>query len=231
MIAVFAIVVGLLQSPAAVAWTDAEAKAILAKALEAAGGRRGVEARAGVELARQGDDLRRRSSDPDRRTVDGRASRSCDGDDVGSGQRGGLDTASDRRRRQGFDGARRQIGADASGDPHPRARAVLSLLRVEAGLAAGSGGHADGGARNRRARPRRRPSRPAGGHDLFRRGRTANASSTTVSDPATKGRIAEELRFDGVVEGGGVRWPQRIRILQNGKVFFELEIAELSVRR
>ena len=52
---------------------------------------------------------------------------------------------------------------------------------------------------------------------------------TSVFDPATKQRVAEELQFEGVVSSEGVRWPRRIRILQAGKLFFDLEITEFIV--
>ena len=52
---------------------------------------------------------------------------------------------------------------------------------------------------------------------------------TSVLDPATKQPVAEELQFEGVIESGGVRWPRRIRILQSGTLFFDLEITEFNV--
>lgn len=52
---------------------------------------------------------------------------------------------------------------------------------------------------------------------------------TSVFDPATKQRVAEELQFEGVVQSEGVRWPRRIRILQAGTLFFDLEISEFIV--
>jgi hypothetical protein len=52
---------------------------------------------------------------------------------------------------------------------------------------------------------------------------------TTVLDPTTKERVAEELQFDGTIDGAGMRWPRRIRILQKGKLFVEMEILELSI--
>ena len=52
---------------------------------------------------------------------------------------------------------------------------------------------------------------------------------TMVFDPASKQRIEEELQFEGDVESAGVRWPRRIRILQSARLFFELEITEFSV--
>jgi hypothetical protein len=50
-----------------------------------------------------------------------------------------------------------------------------------------------------------------------------------VSDSKTQTLIEQELRFDGVVESGGVRWPQRIRILEQGKLFFDLQISNFRV--
>ena len=36
--------------------------------------------------------------------------------------------------------------------------------------------------------------------------------------------MPEELRFSGTVEAGGIKWPQRIQILQRGELFFDLEL-------
>jgi uncharacterized membrane protein len=54
---------------------------------------------------------------------------------------------------------------------------------------------------------------------------------TSVLDPATKQPVAEELQFQGTVESEGIRWPRQIRILQAGKLFFELEISEFTVTK
>jgi len=43
--------------------------------------------------------------------------------------------------------------------------------------------------------------------------------------------VAEELQFQGVVESEGMRWPRRIRILQAGTLFFDLEILEFTVTK
>ena len=53
--------------------------------------------------------------------------------------------------------------------------------------------------------------------------------TTTVVDPATGKRMAEEMQFDGIIESAGVSWPRRILIKQAGALFFELEITEFAV--
>jgi hypothetical protein len=54
--------------------------------------------------------------------------------------------------------------------------------------------------------------------------------TTTVLDPSTGNQLAEEMQFQGVIESAGVRWPRRILIKQAGALFFELEITEFAVR-
>jgi hypothetical protein len=53
----------------------------------------------------------------------------------------------------------------------------------------------------------------------------------SVLDPGTRQLVPEELQFEGIVEADGVRWPRRIRILQSGILFFDLEITEFNVTR
>ena len=53
---------------------------------------------------------------------------------------------------------------------------------------------------------------------------------TTVGDPISKARVDEELRFEGSVRSAGVRWPKRIQIFQRGKLFFDLEISNFRVK-
>jgi hypothetical protein len=53
---------------------------------------------------------------------------------------------------------------------------------------------------------------------------------TSLADPATGKEIVEELRFVGLVEKQGVRWPRRIEITWDGRPYFELDIDEFSAR-
>jgi hypothetical protein len=48
--------------------------------------------------------------------------------------------------------------------------------------------------------------------------------TTTVFHPGLKTDVPEELRLVGTVEAGGIKWPQRIQILQRGELFFDLEL-------
>lgn len=54
--------------------------------------------------------------------------------------------------------------------------------------------------------------------------------TTTVLDPATGTRVAEEMQFEGLIESAGVKWPRRILIRQSGALFFEVEITEFAAR-
>jgi hypothetical protein len=36
--------------------------------------------------------------------------------------------------------------------------------------------------------------------------------------------VPQELRLNGTVEAGGIKWPQRIQILQRGEPLFDLEL-------
>ncbi|PYQ03422.1 MAG: hypothetical protein DMF82_13275 [Acidobacteria bacterium] len=51
---------------------------------------------------------------------------------------------------------------------------------------------------------------------------------TSLADPASGKEIVEELRFRGIVEKQGVRWPRRIEITWDGRPYFELDIDEFS---
>lgn len=76
----------------------------------------------------------------------------------------------------------------------------------------------------------KRPGRPDVQIFFDKTGRPTHLR-TSVLDPATRRQVVEELQFEGVVESDGVRWPRRIRILQGGALFFELEITEFRVTR
>ena len=47
---------------------------------------------------------------------------------------------------------------------------------------------------------------------------------TTVLQLGLKTDVPQELRLSGTVEAGGIKWPQRIQILQRGELFFDLEL-------
>ena len=37
------------------------------------------------------------------------------------------------------------------------------------------------------------------------------------------------ITFEGVVESGGVRWPLRLHITQDGEPYFDLELTEFGI--
>jgi hypothetical protein len=53
----------------------------------------------------------------------------------------------------------------------------------------------------------------------------------TVDAPEGDGRIAQRFEFEGEVIDQGVRWPRVLRILQEGKPYFELRIERFAVKR
>ena len=73
-----------------------------------------------------------------------------------------------------------------------------------------------------------RPGRPEVSIHFDTAGRPTRLR-TSVLDTVTKRQVAEEMQFEGVLESQGVRWPQRIRILQAGELFFDLEISEFRI--
>jgi hypothetical protein len=50
--------------------------------------------------------------------------------------------------------------------------------------------------------------------------------TTTIFHLGLKTEVPEELRLTGTVEAGGIKWPQRIQILQRGELFFDLELTK-----
>jgi hypothetical protein len=52
---------------------------------------------------------------------------------------------------------------------------------------------------------------------------------TQVADPVSGRPAVEVITFEGVVEGGGVRWPRRMSITRDGEPYFDLELTELSI--
>lgn len=51
-----------------------------------------------------------------------------------------------------------------------------------------------------------------------------------VPDAERGGDVAQRFTFEGVIEDDGVRWPRVLRIAQDGRPFFELRLATLDVR-
>jgi hypothetical protein len=60
-------------------------------------------------------------------------------------------------------------------------------------------------------------------------GRLARLSDTVVS-PDGGADIAQVFTFEGEITGGGVRWPRKLSIVQDGKPFFDLTLSTFSPR-
>jgi hypothetical protein len=57
------------------------------------------------------------------------------------------------------------------------------------------------------------------------------AADNVVVNPETgKPPIPQRFLFEGVIEGGGLRWPRTLRILQNGQPYFDLTLDSLTPR-
>ena len=52
---------------------------------------------------------------------------------------------------------------------------------------------------------------------------------TEVRDPASQRTVEEVVTFEGVVEAGGVRWPLRLHITQDGEPYFDLELTDFGI--
>jgi hypothetical protein len=52
---------------------------------------------------------------------------------------------------------------------------------------------------------------------------------THVSHPADNSDILQEVTFEGSISAAGVRWPRTLRISQDGKPFFEMQLTEFSL--
>jgi len=52
---------------------------------------------------------------------------------------------------------------------------------------------------------------------------------TQVLDPASGRRVSEEITLEGAIAAGGVQWPLRLFITQDGTPFFDLELTELAI--
>jgi hypothetical protein len=57
------------------------------------------------------------------------------------------------------------------------------------------------------------------------------AARNQVPDPDTGARqIQQDIRFSGVIESHGVRWPQQLSIRQNGQPYFDLALLSFEAR-
>ena len=52
---------------------------------------------------------------------------------------------------------------------------------------------------------------------------------TSVSHPGNNSDIVQEMILEGTISAGGVHWPRTIRIVQDGKPFFEMQLIDFSV--
>lgn len=73
------------------------------------------------------------------------------------------------------------------------------------------------------------PDAPTARMGFETNGRLARLANT-VSSPRGGGDIAQEFVFAGEITGGGVRWPRKLSIYQDGAPFFELTLATFSPR-
>lgn len=51
-----------------------------------------------------------------------------------------------------------------------------------------------------------------------------------ISDPESGKPVAQTFTFEGELRSGGVRWPKRIRIYQEGRLYFDLTLLTFAVR-
>ena len=52
---------------------------------------------------------------------------------------------------------------------------------------------------------------------------------TQVVDPASGHQVTEEITLEGAISAGGVQWPLRLFITQDGAPFFDLELSALAI--
>jgi len=52
-----------------------------------------------------------------------------------------------------------------------------------------------------------------------------------VPDPGGAAEIEQDILFEGEIAGGGVHWPRRLSIRQDGKAYFELTFLTFDVER
>jgi hypothetical protein len=51
---------------------------------------------------------------------------------------------------------------------------------------------------------------------------------TRIRKPGSTAEVLQELRCEGFVEGGGIRWPRKLRTTWDGKPYFELELTDFE---
>ena len=231
MIGAFCILLTLLPSPFAIQGTADDAKAILAKALEASGGldalkrARVLNWRGRATIYAAGRQIRIEGrwviEPPDRARV----------------TTWEVDKGEASARRLIVDGDSGLMERDGKSTPMPAEMLanereqfylysvlkLTGLLEPDVKLAAIREKESDG-------LDIVRSGRPAVKIFFDEAGRPTNMR-VMVSDPRTREPVQEDLQFEGVIESEGVRWPRRIRILQAGALFFDLEITEFSVTR
>jgi hypothetical protein len=74
----------------------------------------------------------------------------------------------------------------------------------------------------------RHPKRPDVEAFFDETGRLARLR-TYVSHPANNSDIVQEVILEGAISAGGVQWPRTIRIVQDGKPFFEMQLIDFSL--
>ena len=74
----------------------------------------------------------------------------------------------------------------------------------------------------------RHPRRPDVEASFDETGRLARLR-THVSHPADNSDIVQEVTLEGTISGAGLNWPRTIRITQDGRPFFEMELTEFGV--
>ena len=54
---------------------------------------------------------------------------------------------------------------------------------------------------------------------------------TTISHPENNSDIVHEVRLAGTISGGGITWPRTIRVTHDGKPYLDLQLTELTASR
>lgn len=75
------------------------------------------------------------------------------------------------------------------------------------------------------------PSAPATTLVFDESARLIEARNTVTNPEAGGAAINQVFRFEGVIEGDGVRWPRRMTISQDGALFFELALDSFTPRQ
>ena len=48
-------------------------------------------------------------------------------------------------------------------------------------------------------------------------------------DPVSNRNVVEKITFTGLLEAGGVRWPRKMSMTQDGAAFFDVELTEFAI--